>query len=192
MYHIGPWYYLLTAEGGTEYGHMVVCARSKSVWGPFESHPNNPVLTNRDQAPAIIQGIGHGELIQSFDGSWHILTLGFRQIHLWQPYHTLGREVFLAPVYFNADGWFSAGSGGIRHTAAVCPLISGCGRLMIRADSMQYRFFILSDGREIPLGQGAAKYLSSEVSGGFTGVMLGLYAIGNAEADFENLHIVYS
>lgn len=23
LYHIGEWYYLLAAEGGTEYGHMV-------------------------------------------------------------------------------------------------------------------------------------------------------------------------
>ena len=26
LYHIGNYYYLLAAEGGTEYGHMVVCA----------------------------------------------------------------------------------------------------------------------------------------------------------------------
>ena len=26
MYRIGGWYYLMAAEGGTEYGHMITCA----------------------------------------------------------------------------------------------------------------------------------------------------------------------
>ena len=38
MYHIGEWYYLLMAEGGTGYYHCVTVARSKSVWGPFETY----------------------------------------------------------------------------------------------------------------------------------------------------------
>lgn len=144
MYHIGSWYYLIAAEGGTEYGHMVTYARSKSVWGPFESYSGNPVLTNRNKAPFIIQGIGHGDLIQRVGvheriaesgnnagldgvaesddndtyvedyryGDWFIITLGFRQISLWQPYHHLGREVFLTPVKFDDDGWFTAGIDG--------------------------------------------------------------------------------
>lgn len=112
MYHIGEWYYLMAAEGGTEYGHMVTYARSRSVWGPFESYPDNPVLTNRNKAPYILQGIGHGDLIERADGCWFIITLGFRQIGLWQPYHHLGREVFLTPVKFREDGWFEAGLDG--------------------------------------------------------------------------------
>lgn len=111
MYKIGNYYYLMAAEGGTEYGHMVTYARSQTPWGPFSNYPDNPVLTNRDTAPGIIQGIGHGDLIQNNDGNWYIVTLGFRQIHLWQPYHHLGREVFLTPVSFNAAGWFTCGDG---------------------------------------------------------------------------------
>ena len=112
LYHIGDWYYLMVAEGGTEYGHMITYARSESVWGPFESYPKNPVLTNRNKAPYIIQGIGHGDLIQSKNGDWFILCLGFRQIHQWMTYHHLGREVFLTPVEFDKDGWFTAGKDG--------------------------------------------------------------------------------
>ena len=101
VYRIGDWYYLMAAEGGTEYGHMVVCARAKTVWGPYNNCPYNPVLTNRNKAPGIIQGVGHGDLIQGPNDDWFILTLGFRQIHMWQPYHHLGREVFLCPVQFD-------------------------------------------------------------------------------------------
>ena len=112
MYFINGMYYLMAAEGGTEYGHMVTYARSENIWGPFESYPKNPVLTNRNKAPYIIQGIGHGDLIQAQDGNWYILSLGFRQIGVWMPYHHLGREVFLTPVRFGEDGWFRAGHDG--------------------------------------------------------------------------------
>lgn len=112
MYSINGMYYLMAAEGGTEYGHMVTYARSENIWGPFESYPGNPVLTNRNKAPYIIQGIGHGDLIQAQDGNWYILSLGFRQIGVWMPYHHLGREVFLTPVRFGEDGWFRAGHDG--------------------------------------------------------------------------------
>lgn len=112
LYKINGAYYLMAAEGGTEYGHMITCARASSVWGPFEGNPHNPVLTNRNKAPFIIQGIGHGDLIQDGFGDWHVLSLGFRQQHIWRPYHHLGREVFLTPVYFTEDGWFRCGKDG--------------------------------------------------------------------------------
>ncbi len=112
MYKINGEYYLMAAEGGTEYGHMITYARGSSVWGPFSNYPKNPVLTNRNKAPFIIQGIGHGDLIRDENGNWHILCLGFRQIGIWQPFHHLGREVFLTPVTFHDDGWFTAGTDG--------------------------------------------------------------------------------
>ena len=73
MYKINGGYYLMAAEGGTEYGHMITYARSDTVWGPFENYSKNPVLTNRNKAPYIIQGIGHGDLIQNQNGDWFIL-----------------------------------------------------------------------------------------------------------------------
>lgn len=112
LYKIGDWYYLLVSEGGTEYGHMITLSRSKSPWGPFEGCPHNPILTNRNKAPYIIQGIGHGELVTGPDGNWYLPTLGFRQIHTWMPFHHLGREVFLTPVSLTEDGWFLCGKDG--------------------------------------------------------------------------------
>lgn len=101
MYKINGEYYHMAAEGGTEYGHMITYARGKSPWGELVSYLRNSVLTNRKKAPYIIQGIGHGDLIRDKNGEWHILCLGFRQIHMWMPYHHLGREVFLIPARFD-------------------------------------------------------------------------------------------
>lgn len=115
LYHIGDWYYLMAAEGGTEYGHMITYARSKNPFGPFEGYPHNPVLTNRDYGgnENRIQGIGHGDLIEDEDGNYFIICLGFRQIGIWQALHHLGREVFLVPVHWTEDGWFTAGNDGV-------------------------------------------------------------------------------
>ena len=115
LYHIGDWYYLMAAEGGTEYGHMITYARSRQPFGPFEAYPGNPVLTNRNLGgnENLIQGIGHGDLIEDEYGNWFIVCLGFRQSGIWSPFHHLGREVFLAPVQWQEDGWFTAGDCGV-------------------------------------------------------------------------------
>ena len=338
MYHIGDNYYLVAAEGGTEYGHMVTYAKSDNPWGPFLNYPHNPVLTNRNKAPEIIQGIGHGDLVCNTDGDWFILTLGFRQIHEWQPYHHLGREVFLTPVFFHKDGWFTAGQdgttassyeiagdfiqtkqsmytfentspdldwvflrhphldnyqwdatrltlhgsavtlddadsptflgirqkdfnmtvsvniqyisgrpggmpdntenhaaaspceagltlymdelqhydicvtkspsgyeavlklniGGIKHIQSVIPIPDGTlnsvARLCVEADNLMYRFYLITESdqeQRIRLGTAYTKYLSSEVAGGFTGVMIGLYAIGDCHAVFTDYRCEY-
>ena len=115
LYHIGDGYYMMAAEGGTEYGHMITYARSREPFGPFEGYQGNPVLTNRNLGgnQSLIQGIGHGDLIRDKKGNYYIVCLGFRQSGEWQPYHHLGREVFLAPVSWQEDGWFTAGEQGI-------------------------------------------------------------------------------
>ena len=115
LYRFGEWYYIMAAEGGTEYGHMVTYARAKSPYGPFEQYPANPVLTNRNLGghQSTIQGIGHGDLVQDDQGNTFMFCLGFRQTGMWQPFHHLGREVFIVPVHWNEDGWFTAGVDGI-------------------------------------------------------------------------------
>ena len=102
----------MAAEGGTEYGHMITYAVSDDIWGEYITGDNNPILTNRNKAPYIIQGIGHGDLIQDKYGDWHILSLGFRQMGIWMPYHNLGREVFLSPAHFDENGRLFAGLDG--------------------------------------------------------------------------------
>ena len=49
LYKINGSYYLMIAEGGTEYGHMETIARAESPWGSFQPCPHNPILTHRNQ-----------------------------------------------------------------------------------------------------------------------------------------------
>lgn len=66
--------------------------------------------------------------------------------------------------------------------------------LHIRAENESYNFFIKEEGGEILLGKAQTKYLSSEVAGGFTGVVIGLYAQDKnaaSEATFTKFRCEY-
>ena len=114
----------MVAEGGTEYGHMVTYARSKDPYGPFEAYAQNPVLTNRNLGgnENHIQGIGHGDLIETPYRETFMVCLGFRIQSDWMPFHHLGREVFLVPVTWDKNGWFTAGVDGTVQTVMDLPL----------------------------------------------------------------------
>jgi alpha-N-arabinofuranosidase len=102
MYKKDGYYYLLTAEGGTAYGHTVAIGRSKNIWGPFESCPHNPILTNR-MAYNIIQGTGHADLVQAPDSSWWMVHLAFRPAV--DGIHFIGRETCVTPVEWKQGDW---------------------------------------------------------------------------------------
>ncbi|MEV5030329.1 glycoside hydrolase family 43 protein [Paenibacillus sp. LPE1-1-1.1] len=110
IYRIGDWYYLLISEGGTEYGHMVTVARSKGPAGPFESCPNNPILSHRSLFKPI-HATGHADFVQTPDGGWWAVFLGIRPVGYPNRHH-LGRETFLAPVTWTEDGWPMIGENG--------------------------------------------------------------------------------
>ncbi|MDQ8736495.1 glycoside hydrolase family 43 protein [Paenibacillus sp. LHD-38] len=110
LYRIDGKYYLLIAEGGTEYGHMVTIARGDAPYGPFESCPHNPILTHRSTGSPI-QATGHADIVHAHDGSWWAVFLGIRPVGY--PYHHhLGRETFLAPVTWTEEGWPIIGRNG--------------------------------------------------------------------------------
>ncbi|MDO5521105.1 MAG: glycoside hydrolase family 43 protein [bacterium] len=321
LYRFGDWYYLLEAEGGTEYGHMVNYARSKSMWGPFESYSGNPVLTNRNLGGYLLQGAGHGDIVEDKEGNWWFAHLAFRQIDRWLTFHHLGREVCMEPLHWNDDGWFTIGMDGIaaidvevpdisnevvqdfsyhktfetlnwdkdwsylripdkenyktskhslslrgtkhqlselasptfialrqdeftmelslkikpamqeagislymddthhyevavngregqtevsvRYTIGSCAsgeiasvtLAQETVELRIEADPLYYYFFVETEGKKVELGKLETRYLSSEVAGGFTGALIGLYAVDAKEqgqwAEFSDLHIIH-
>jgi alpha-N-arabinofuranosidase len=103
LYKIGGYYYLMTAEGGTEHYHSETIARSEHLMGPYTSFPGNPILTMRHFGiHAPIANTGHADLVQCQDGSWWMVFLASRP---YGGYHkNLGRETFLAPVEW-LDGW---------------------------------------------------------------------------------------
>lgn len=110
LYKVNGLYYLMIAEGGTEYGHMETIARSESPYGPFEECPHNPILTQRS-LPSSIQGAGHADLVQTPAGDWWAVFLGIRP-PAYPKRHHLGRETFLAPVTWTEDGWPIIGDNG--------------------------------------------------------------------------------
>ncbi len=103
LYQINGLYYLMAAEGGTEYGHLETIARANNPWGPFEGCPHNPILTHRSTEHPI-QITGHADLIQAHNGSWWLVFLAVRP-HGYPPVYHLGRETYLAPVQWTSDGW---------------------------------------------------------------------------------------
>jgi xylan 1,4-beta-xylosidase len=103
LYQRGEWWYLLTAEGGTSYGHSAVVARSADAYGPYVASPHGPLITHRDLPEHPVQATGHADFVDLPDGSSWAVLLGIRVAG--GRHHHLGRETFLAPVQWGEDGW---------------------------------------------------------------------------------------
>lgn len=103
LYHVDDWWYLVIAEGGTERGHAVSVARSTSPEGPFESAPQNPLLTARG-TDRPIQNTGHGDLVLGPEDQWLLVLLGVRPRSMTRAFSALGRETFVTTVEWR-DGW---------------------------------------------------------------------------------------
>ncbi|MBQ9263511.1 MAG: glycoside hydrolase family 43 protein [Clostridia bacterium] len=128
IYRIDGWYYLITAEGGTQTNHCVNMYRSRHLTGSYEPCPHNPIVTNRGVKMVNGTGIavtGHGDLVQTQLGEWYMVVLGIRpyekriedyerfQPRMWirtpdrnkSAQFNLGRETFLVPIAWEEDGW---------------------------------------------------------------------------------------
>lgn len=100
---VGDWWYYLSAEGGTAgppTSHMVVVARSKSIDGPWENSPYNP-LVHTYKATDRWWSRGHGSLIDTPDGRWYVVYHSYEN-----GFTGLGRQTLLEPVELTEDGWF--------------------------------------------------------------------------------------
>ena len=104
LYKIGPYYYLITAEGGTEYGHAVTLARATNLTGPYEVHPHNPLVTARDYPEHPLQKAGHADWVQSPEGDWYIVFLTGRPLTT-HGRCILGRETAIEQVEWRENGW---------------------------------------------------------------------------------------
>jgi xylan 1,4-beta-xylosidase len=103
-------YYLLTAEGGTGWGHAVTMARSASLAGPYELHPDTYILTARDRPDLALQRAGHADLVDTPDGDTFIVYLCGRPIPN-RGRCTLGRETAMQPMAWGSDGWLRTMEG---------------------------------------------------------------------------------
>ena len=111
LYKIDGWYYLLTAEGGTKFEHAATIARSKSLTGPYEVHPQNPLLTSWHDLHNPLQKAGHASIVQTQDGDWYLAHLMGRPLK--RPgkklleergFCPLGRETAIQKLEWR-DGW---------------------------------------------------------------------------------------
>ncbi len=106
----GGWYYLITAVGGTAgppTGHMVIAARSRSIHGPWENSPHNPIGRTRS-ADESWWSRGHATLVEDQAGQWWMVYHGYEK-----GFWTLGRQMLLDPVEWTDDGWFVAKGGDL-------------------------------------------------------------------------------
>jgi len=120
IYKKNGYYYLLLAEGGTEYGHRVTIQRSKNIFGPYEPCPHNPVLSHKDYKYCEIQATGHGDLVEDTNGNFWMVCLGIRNYSK-ALLHNLGRETFLCPVVWENE-WPVVGNNGTIEPLMSAPL----------------------------------------------------------------------
>jgi len=111
----GGWFYLITAVGGTAgppTGHMVIAARSRSIHGPWENCPANPLVRTTSSAERWWSR-GHASLVEGPAGDWWALYHGYEA-----GYWTLGRQTLLDRVEWTPDGWFRMTGGDLSRPLA--------------------------------------------------------------------------
>ncbi|MHC5373140.1 glycoside hydrolase family 43 protein [Enterococcus sp. LJL120] len=120
-------YYLITAEGGTKYEHAVTVARSRSMYGPYEVHPQNPILSTWSDPRNPIQKAGHADFFETDSGEWYITYLMARPIKRAgkaileeRGFCPLGRETSIAKIYWD-DDWPYVDGGKIAKTEVDTP-----------------------------------------------------------------------
>lgn len=110
LYKKDGYYYLITAEGGTEYGHAATIARSKIITGPYEVSPNHPFISSRDTKDYYLQKSGHADLVQTKNGDWLAVFLTARPVTP-RGLCILGRETSIETVVWPQNEWPVLGSG---------------------------------------------------------------------------------
>lgn len=112
------YYYLVSAEGGTGWFHAVTVARSRSLTGPYEVHPQNPVLSSWGGARerrlvqeekreigienCYLKKAGHGCFCEAADGRWFLSHLCARTIPGTE-YCPMGRETAIQEIVWRND-----------------------------------------------------------------------------------------
>jgi len=112
LYKRNGWYYLLTAEGGTGYDHAVTFCRSRSIWGPYETHPDQHILTSKDAPLAALQRAGHGDIVDTPDGRTYLVHLTGRPTTQLRRC-VLGRETAIQEAYWGDDDWLYVKNGPV-------------------------------------------------------------------------------
>jgi len=120
LYKHDGWYYLLTAEGGTAWNHAVTMARSRSLLGPYELHPDATILSARNRPDALLQRAGHADLVETQSGETYMVYLCGRPLKN-RGRCTLGRETAIQKMQWR-DGWlYTEGEAGVPQLRTQAP-----------------------------------------------------------------------
>lgn len=104
----GGYYYLTVAQGGTAgptTGHMVVSARSKSLFGPWENSPYNPIIRTTSNKERWCSK-GHGTLFEDAKGKWWMIFHAYEK-----EFYNKGRQTLMMPIEWTKDGWYRIPDG---------------------------------------------------------------------------------
>jgi xylan 1,4-beta-xylosidase len=128
LYKRDGYYYLMTAEGGTGYGHACMLSRSRNILGPYQQSPHNPLFTTAVRKfngiehldyrkeflynpNSVLQKCGHGSLVETQAGEHYVAHICARPL-LPELRCVLGRETALQKVEWGEDGWLRLAGGG--------------------------------------------------------------------------------
>ncbi len=109
------WFYLISAVGGTSgppTSHMVIVARSRSIHGPWQDYPHNPIV-HTQSAEEPWWSRGHATVVEGPGGDWWMVYHGYEN-----GFRTLGRQTLLEPIEWTDDGWFRAKGGTLSQPLA--------------------------------------------------------------------------
>ncbi len=105
LIHKDGWLHLISAEGGTAgpaTSHMVIDARARSLAGPWENSPHNPLI-HTWRADERWWSKGHGTLVDDGHDHWWIVYHAYAN-----GAYPLGRQTLIEPVRWTSDGWVVA------------------------------------------------------------------------------------
>jgi len=153
------YFYQTVAQGGTAgpaTSHMVVSARSKSPFGPWENSPYNPILHTASRTERWWSQ-GHGTLVDDVKGNWWIIYHAYEK-----GFHTLGRQTLMMPIEWTADNWFRVPEGVSSSDEIKLPAGSSSSAINGLSDDfsgnnlgIQWQFFRKYDPERISLKNGA-------------------------------------
>lgn len=110
LYKRNGYYFLLTAEGGTGWGHAVTLARSRELTGPYELHPDVYILSSRNRPDIELQRAGHADLVETQNGETYMVHLCGRPLRN-RGRCTLGRETAIQKMVWSDDDWLRTADG---------------------------------------------------------------------------------
>ena len=139
LYKRNGYYYLITAEGGTGWGHAMTMARSRSLTGPYELHPDKYIITARERPDAPLQRAGHGDLVETQAGDTYAVYLCGRPLPN-RGRCTLGRETAIQKMVWGSDDWLRTLDGsGMPELETPAPALPARARFACRRHSRRFR-----------------------------------------------------